>query len=143
MGMVIDFKHKTLNWDGDKISFKINGTIQDKNVCKILYSLHNDALILKEAAERAERILDTDYSKANIDKMVDWLDINKDLKGKMKKTLNKFLTLFGGGLGKLSEDFPKASINVKEGAKPHAATCFTLLCQELLDNQLRRKSMAW
>lgn len=69
--MVIDFKHKTLNWDGDKISFKINGTIQDKNVCKILYSLHNDALILKEAAERAERILDTDYSKANIDKMVD------------------------------------------------------------------------
>ena len=105
---------------------KINCTIQDNKVCKIHYSLHTNAPILKEVEEWAECILDTNYLKVNINKMVDELDIDKDLKGKLKKTLNKFQTLFGGGLGKLSEDFPKASIQLKEGVKPHTATYHTL-----------------
>ena len=95
MGMIIDFKHETLNLDGDKIPLKINGAIQDKNVHKMLYSLHTDAPIQKEVDERAERILDADYSKVNMDKMVDDLDIDKDLKGKLKQSLNKFPTLIG------------------------------------------------
>ena len=126
MGMIINFKHKTLNWDGDKITLKINSNIQDKNVCKMLYSLHTNAPILKEAEKWAKRILDADYSKVNIDEMVDDLNIDKDLKGKLKQTLNKFPTLLNEGLGKLSEDFPKATIKLKKGAKPHAATYYTL-----------------
>ena len=57
MGMIIDFKHKMLNWDGDKISLKINGTIQDKNVCKMLYSLHTNAPILKEVEDEQKSTL--------------------------------------------------------------------------------------
>ena len=58
--------------------------------------------------------------------MVDELQIDQELKGKLKKTLKKFPTLFGGGLGKLSDEFPRAKIKLKEGAKPHAATYYTL-----------------
>ena len=126
MGMVIDFKNELLDWDGDKIPLKINGAIQDENICQMLYSMHTDAPIIQEAEERAERILDADYSKVNIDEMVDELKIDKDLKGKLKMTLNKFPTLFGGGLGKLSDEFPRAKIKLKKGAKPHAATYYTL-----------------
>ena len=54
MGMVIDFKNETLDWDGDKIPLKINGAIQDKEVCQMLYSMHTDAPIIQEAEERAE-----------------------------------------------------------------------------------------
>lgn len=49
----------------------MDGVIKDKNVCHMLYSLHTNAPILKEAEERAERILDTNYSKVNINEMVD------------------------------------------------------------------------
>ena len=127
MGMVIDFKNETLDWEGDKIPLKINGAIQDNKVCQMIYSMHTDAPIIQEAEERAEKILDADYSKVNIDDMVDELKIDKDLKGKLKKTLKRFPTLFGGGLGKLSDKFPKAKIKLKEGAKPHAANYYTLL----------------
>ena len=95
MSMIINFKNETLDWDGDKIPLKINGTIQDKDVCKMLYSMHTNAPIIQEAEERAEQILDANYSKVNIDNMVDKLQIDKDLKGKLKKTLKKFPTLFG------------------------------------------------
>ena len=56
IGMVIDFKNKTLYWDGDKIPLKINGAIQDKEVCQMLYSMHTNAPIIQEAEEQAERI---------------------------------------------------------------------------------------
>ena len=80
MGMIINFKHEALKWDGDKIPLKINGAIQDENLCKMLYSLHTDVPILEEAEERVECILDVDYSKVNINKIVDDLDIDKGLK---------------------------------------------------------------
>ena len=95
MGMIIDFKNKMLDWDGDKIPLKINSAIQDEEVCQMLYSMHTNAPIIQEAEERAERILDADYLKVNINNMVDKLDIDKDLKGKLKKTLKKFSSLFG------------------------------------------------
>ena len=66
-------------------------------------------------------------SKVNIDDMVDELQIDKDLKEKLKKTLKKFPILFNGGLGKLSDDFPKSTMKLKEGAKPHAATYYTFV----------------
>ena len=58
--------------------------------------------------------------------MVDELQIDQELKGKLKKTLKKFPTLFGGGLGKLSDEFPRAKIKLKEGEKPYASNYYTL-----------------
>ena len=97
----------------------MDSAIQDKNVCDMFYSLHTDAPILKEAEEWSERILDTDYLKVSIDEMIDNLDINNDIKRKLKDTLKKFLTLFCGGLGKLSKEFPAAHIKLKEGIIPY------------------------
>ena len=58
-----DFWDGELNWDRDKIPLKMNGTIQNKNICKMLYSLHTDASILQGAEEQAERILDANLLK--------------------------------------------------------------------------------
>ena len=63
----------------------------------MLYRLHTNAHILKEAEEQAEWIFDADYLKVNINEMVDDLNINKDIKWKLKETLKKFLIFFGGG----------------------------------------------
>ena len=51
--------------------------------------------------DRQRKILDADYSKVDIDQMVNGLDIAKASKTKSKQSLNKFSTLFGGGLGLL------------------------------------------
>ena len=58
--------------------------------------------------------------------MVQKLNINKDIKWRLKDTLKKFLTLFGGGLGTLLDCFPPVKIKLKEGVKPYVAMCYTL-----------------
>jgi hypothetical protein len=75
------------------------GELQDKHACEMIYNLHTDSPILKEHEERQAAILDDNYSKVDIDIMVDELDIKESSKLKLKRTLKKFLTLFGGGLG--------------------------------------------
>ena len=74
--------------------------------------------------EGVEKILDSDYSKVDINKMVDGLDIHWDSKRELKKTLKKFPTLFGGGLGTLVDK--EAKIVLKKDAKPHASNFYHL-----------------
>ena len=49
---------KKVNWDGDQIPLKMNGTVQNKNICNMLYSLHTDASIQQGVEERVVQILD-------------------------------------------------------------------------------------
>ena len=90
----------------------------------MLYSIRLDSPILKETEERVEKILDSDYSKVDIDEMVNESNIDWDSKRELKKTLKKFPTLFGGGLGELTCE--KAMIKLKKGAKPYAESFYHL-----------------
>ena len=62
----------------------MDGTIIDEDICHIRCSLHTNAPILKETEERDERILDANYSKVNINKMIDKLKIKNNIKQKKK-----------------------------------------------------------
>ena len=86
--------------------------------------MHLDLLILKETEEQVKKILDSDYSKVDINEMVNGLDIHWDSKRELKKTLKKFPTLFGGGLGELKGK--KAMIKLKKGAKPYVRSFYHL-----------------
>jgi hypothetical protein len=58
---------------------------------------------LQEAETRQNRILDTDYRKVEVDPFVQELEhLTKDERQTYGKTLKKFPTLFGGGLGMLN-----------------------------------------
>ena len=70
-------------------------------------------------------ILDANYTKVNIDLMVDGLDIQRSSKRALKPTLKKFSKLFGGNLGKL--DMEPISITLKKGSKPHQRRYFNIL----------------
>ena len=52
------------------------------------------------------------------------MDIAKATKKKLKQTLNKFPTLFGGGLGLL--DIKPVDIELKPGSKPHASQYYSI-----------------
>ena len=90
MGVKIDFRDEILEWDGHKIPLKIDGALQDKRICLMLYTMHLDLPILKETEEQVKKILDSNYSKVDINEMVDGLDIGRDSKRELKKTLKSF-----------------------------------------------------
>ena len=119
MGIDISFSKELIEWNDDAILLKRYGTIQNVDVCEMLYSIHTDSPILQEAEERQNCILDSDYSKVDIASMVAGLEITETSKVKLKNTLEKFPELFGGGLGKLKNCKP-ATIKLKEGSKPYA-----------------------
>lgn len=91
----------------------------------MLYAIHTDDPIIGEAEERQNRILDADYSKVNIPAMVAELDITESSKRKLRRTLEKFPELFGGGLGCLKNQAP-ATIKLKEGTRLYQGQYYNL-----------------
>ena len=100
------------------------GIISDADTCNMIYDLHTTIPILQEEEERQGKILDADYSKVDIDGMVNGLDIARATKTKLKQTLNKFPTLFGGGLCTLK--MRPIDIELQEGAKSYAGRFYNI-----------------
>ena len=116
MGIEICYHSEIIKRNNDSIRFKRHGTIQDSYMCNTLYNIHTASPIIKEAGEQQNLVLDADYSKVDIPSMVADLKIMDKSKTKLQATLEKFLNLFGGGLGRLSKCKP-AKIKLKKSIK--------------------------
>ena len=103
---------------------KTLGTLSDERTCTMIYDILTTSPILQQQEDRQRRILDADYSKVDIDDMVNGLDIAKATKAKLKQTINKFPTVFGGGFGLL--DVKPVDIELKPGSKPHASQYYSI-----------------
>ena len=103
---------------------KTLGELSDPEACNLIYEMHIQHPILQQEEQRQAKILDANYSKVDIDKMVSKLDVPRDTKRKLAKSLKKFNTLFGGGLGKL--DMEPIDIELKEGTKPYAGRYYNV-----------------
>ena len=119
MGMDIRYSCERVEWLDDYIQLKPLNTLAERGVCEMLYAIHTDDPIIKEAEERQNRILDADYSKVDIPAMVSELDISDASRRKLVTTLSKFPELFGGGLGCLKNCEP-ATFKLKPGSVPYA-----------------------
>ena len=68
----------------------------------MIYDMHTESPVLQQEEERQSKILDCNYSKVDIHKLVSDLDLSRDSKRKkLIKSLSKFQKLFSGGLGKV------------------------------------------
>jgi hypothetical protein len=89
----------------------------------MLYHAANEPDILQEAIKRQNRILDADYPKVEVDPFVQELKhLTMDETQILSKTLKKFQTLFGGGLGMLN--IKPVRLELIYGAKPYHARPF-------------------
>ena len=79
--------------------------------------------------------MDAEFTKVDIDDMVDDLDIEQSSKRALKKTLKKFPDHFGDGLRLL--DMKPVSIKFKEGCKPYQGYYYNI--PKAYENQLRRR----
>ena len=116
LGMDIKYSTRTITWDGMETPLKDGGALTNKTICEAIYFANTQSILLQEVEERQQRLLDADYSKVDIEAMVDELDISPGSKSRLKRTLNKFPILFGGGLGLLT--IAPVSIELQQGAKP-------------------------
>ena len=116
LGIDIQYSDHTITWDGNTIPLKTAGTLEDETICEAIYFAYTQSPLLQAMEARQHQILDADYSKVDLDNMVNELEISPGSKSKLKQTLKKFPTLFGGGLGLL--DIPPVTIELQQGAKP-------------------------
>ena len=128
----------------DYIPMKELGILSDHKVCSMLYDMHTQAPILQQEEERQSKILDANYTKVDIDAMVEKLDVKRDIKRKLSKTLKQFKTLFGGGFGKV--DTKPINLEIKEGTKPYTTTYYNnpkctknILERKLIEQQETKK----
>ena len=83
MGIDIQYSEERIRWDDEYIPMKTRGALMEREYCKMLYVMHTNTPLLKEMEERQSRLLDCDYSKVDIKKMVDELDISRDSKRRL------------------------------------------------------------
>jgi hypothetical protein len=103
IGITVDCGQRFIRWGVTEIPFKTRNPLSDNEILHMLYNAANEPDILQEAEKRQHRILDADYRKVEVDPFVQELyHLNKDEKQILGKTLKKFPTLFGGGLGMLN-----------------------------------------
>jgi hypothetical protein len=100
IGITVGCEQRCIRWGGTEIPLKTRNTLSDDDILHMLYNAANEPDILQEAEQRHNRILDADYRKVEVDPFVQELEhLTDDEKQTLGKTLKKFPTLFGGGLG--------------------------------------------
>jgi hypothetical protein len=102
-GITVDCEQRCIRWGGTEIPLKTRNTLSNDETLHMLYHEANEPAILQEAEKRQSSILDADYRKFQVDPFVQELEhLTMDEKNILSKTLKKFPTLFGGGLGMLN-----------------------------------------
>ena len=87
--------------------------------------MHTDPDVIVEATNRAQRILEANYEKANIeDYVIQESELSSEEKSSLKSLLFKYESLFDGSLGKLKG--AKASFELKDAEKPYHVKPFSV-----------------
>jgi hypothetical protein len=123
IGITVDCEQRCIRWGGTEITLKTRNTLSDDEILHMLYNAANEPEILQDAEKRQNHILDADYRKVEVYPFVQELEhLTGDEKHTLGKTLKKFLTLFGGGLGMLN--IKPVKLELIDGAKPYTARPF-------------------
>ena len=108
LGIVLDYYDKVIRIKNpkyeDSIPMKKLGMLQCNKISQMIYDMHTESPVLQQEEERQSKILDCNYSKVDLQKLVSDLDLSRDSKRKLIKSLSKFQKLFSGGLGKVELD---------------------------------------
>lgn len=123
IGIYVDTAKKVVSWENGEIPLKQRSDLNSKMILYTLYHMAQEVSVLKEAEARHSRILDADYSAADLEEYVRELNhLTHEEQTMLKNTLQKHQDLFQGGLGILK--IKPIRLEVKEGAVPYHARAF-------------------
>lgn len=131
IGLHLDFRQQTICWDKMDTSMKSPSdlakvkTAFTKKEIKTVILQNAEPSITQEATERAIKILDSEYDKANLDEIVSQADsLTKQEKQQLLKLLQKYEILFDGTLGKWGGE--PVRIKLKPDAKPFSSRFYPI-----------------
>ena len=127
LGIVLDFKSKTITIDEITLPMRNINLLQGSSTLRALKlnnSLAKEPLSTLDATNRATRILDAKYAKADLQSIVknNCQHLSADNQKKLLQLLVRFESLFDGTLGDWRTK--PVSFQLKEGASPYHGRAF-------------------
>ncbi len=143
LGIVLDFKAKTVTVDEITLPMRNINNLQRHSILrlpKLNNSLAKEPISTKDATNRAVRILDAKYNKADLQSIVNnnCKHLSADQQNKLLQLLMKYESLFDGTLGDWRTK--PVSFQLKEGSKPYHGQAFPVpkMHKEVLIREIER-----
>ncbi len=143
LGVIMDFKKSSVNWEGIEIPMKDFQRLKDLKMShdevNAILKGSVEPLVTQEATERMVRILDSKYEKANLSNVVASTTHLTDVeKRKLYNLLVKYEDLFDGTLGEWKTD--PVDFELVDNAKPHSQRHYPVphLYKETFRKELER-----
>ena len=106
LGMILDLKDKTIEWEDLSIELKPRGLLNKTNMLEYSYEISTAPETIKDAENRQTRILDADYSATDMDEYVQSLEyLNIEQRNTLLNVLKKHPQLFSGGIGTIKKEY--------------------------------------
>lgn len=123
IGMVVNTNTLQVEWGNHSIPLKQKGELNDTERVDHIYHMSMEATVLQAAEQRHSRILDADYSAADINTFVDELQyLSSEERKQLGEMLHKHQPVFQGGLGTLN--IKPIHLELKPGSKPYHGRAF-------------------
>ena len=124
LGAVLDFERQIIKWDGIELPMKDLKELQDVTTVYNFYSESIEPKSTKEATGRAVRILDANYEKADLSKVVaeNCQHLSEIEKEQLLQLLLRYEELFDGTLGDWKTE--PVHFDLKEDAEPYHGRAF-------------------
>jgi hypothetical protein len=124
------WSEERMDWDGISVPMRsksqdhLNHAALVENLGQLYEMTNEDGEIVMQIQNRATKILDAKYKKADIHTFVEALTLSTDERKNLKSLLFKYDELFDGTLG--TWDTTPVEFELKEGAQPYHARAFPI-----------------
>ena len=114
LGIVLDFKNNTIQWDDVEMPMKSNQQVQNEH-----FHIQEDKFYPSES-DRIKKILEAKYQPADLKEVIREASyLSREEQQQLYELLKRFETLFDGTVGKW--EGVRADITLKPGVKPYHA----------------------
>ena len=140
LGIILDFNVKAITIDGQSLPMRPIALLNDQNALDVMFSSHLEPAACLESTNRAVEILDANYEKADLGKIVNnCAHLNGTERTMLLALLLEFEELFDGTLGDWK--YIDISLELKKGETPFAqrvSYCVPHLHLETLKKEVER-----
>ena len=143
LGIVLDFKAKSITIDEIILPMRNINSLTDKSKAKETWAISNalahEPISTELATQRAVKILDANYTKADLQTVVtNCTQLNSVEQNKLLELLKKFEQLFDGTLGNWRTK--PVSFQLKDGVTPYHGRAFPIpkVHKEVIMKEIQR-----
>ena len=140
MGIILNFKQNVITWDGMDVAMKNPNELADKENLFATFLRATEPELVQESTDRANRILDANYEKANLASIVkeQCSHLTKEEKNALLRLLLSYEDLFDGTLGDWQTEPIK--FQLKPGATPYHGRAYPIpkIHEETLKKEIQR-----